>query len=48
VPNAPSREWKVVSIAELQQLAGIDIFPGLPPEIRDTPMALPAPPGRRS
>jgi endonuclease G, mitochondrial len=47
VPNAPGAERRGVSTAELQHLTGIDVFPGLPPEIRGTPMALPEPHVRR-
>jgi len=47
-PNAPGDAWKAVSIAALEQLTGIDVFPALPAEIKITAMALPNPdPPRR-
>ena len=43
VPNAPGREWRAVSLEELRQLAGLDVFPGAAVEDR---LRLPAPAGR--
>lgn len=41
--NADVRDWRAVSIADLQASAGIDVFPGLPPGVRATAMSLPDP-----
>ena len=41
--NAPGRAWKTVSLAELQVLIGIDVFPGLPEEVKRGRHDLPAP-----
>jgi endonuclease G len=47
-PNAPGHAWKAVSIAELEQLTGIDVFPTLSAAVKATSMALPDPvPPRR-
>ena len=42
-PNAAGNEWRQVSISELQQLTGIDVFPGLPQSAKESAMALPKP-----
>lgn len=42
-PNAPGMEWRVVSLAELRELTGIEAFPSLPPELRERAMRLPEP-----
>jgi endonuclease G len=49
VENGDSDQWRNVSVAELQQITGIDPFPGLAPSVKDHAMALPDPklPGRR-
>ena len=49
VENGDSDQWRSVSIAELQQITGIDPFPGLAPSVKDDAMALPEPklPGKR-
>ena len=49
VENADGDQWRTVSISELQQITGIDPFPGLAPSVKDHAMALPEPrlPGRR-
>jgi endonuclease G len=49
VENGDSDQWRSVSIAELQQITGIDPFPRLARSIKDHAMALPDPklPGRR-
>jgi endonuclease G len=49
VENGDSDQWRSVSIAELQQITGIDPFPGLAPSVKDHGMALPEPrlPGKR-
>jgi len=41
--NAPGSEWQVVSLTELKNLAGFDVFPTLEPAVKDHAMALPAP-----
>jgi endonuclease G, mitochondrial len=43
VPNEAGKEWKAVSIQDLQAAAGIDVFPGLPAEARTRVMTLPNP-----
>src|SRR3954468_3928282 len=43
VENADGDQWRNVSIAELQQITGIDPFPGLAPLVKDHAMALPEP-----
>ena len=42
-PNAPGSEYKVVSIAALQERAHIDPFPALPAAIKNATLNLPAP-----
>ncbi len=42
-PNAPGQAWKVVSIAELRRMSGIDPFPSLPEQVKATAMDLPEP-----
>ncbi|SEI14113.1 endonuclease G [Methylobacterium sp. 275MFSha3.1] len=41
--NDDSRDWRALSIDDLRQEAGIDVFPGLPPAARATAMGLPDP-----
>jgi endonuclease G len=43
VDNAPGRVWKAVSLLELQKLVGIDVFPALPPNVKENAMRLPQP-----
>jgi endonuclease G len=43
VPNAAGNQWEPVSIAQLQQLAGIDAFPTLPAAVKESAMPLPKP-----
>jgi endonuclease G len=49
VENADGDQWRTVSIAELQQITGVNPFPGLAPSVKDHAMTLPDPklPGRR-
>ena len=42
-PNGPGNAWQVVSLAELKNLAGIDVFPGLDAEEKEHAVALPGP-----
>jgi len=42
-PNAPGMAWRAVSLAELRDLAGIDVFPALPAALHDQRLALPEP-----
>jgi endonuclease G, mitochondrial len=42
-PNQGGGEYRIISLAELQQLSGIDPFPQLPPDIKQTILNLPAP-----
>jgi hypothetical protein len=41
--NDASGTWKVVSVAELVRLSGVDAFPALPPAAKEKAMALPQP-----
>lgn len=47
--NEDTDRWEVMSLAQLQELSGIDPFPGAPADVRATAMTLPAPrvPGKR-
>ena len=48
VPNAPGDDWTALSISELQDLSGIDVFPALPRPVKEVAMPLPDPdPPRR-
>jgi endonuclease G len=42
-PNDASQKWQPLSVAELQTMIGIDVFPALPKEIKDHAMELPQP-----
>ena len=44
-PNTDARDWRAVSIDELDRAAGIDVFPGLPAAARTAAMSLPDPHG---
>lgn len=41
--NKPGMEYKVISIAELERLAGINFFPRMPQKVKENAMKLPAP-----
>lgn len=41
--NAPGMEYKVASVREVEELAGINIFPALSDAVKDTAMRLPEP-----
>lgn len=43
VANEPGGRYAVISIAELDRLSGISVFPAMPHEAKQTPMALPQP-----
>lgn len=43
MPNAAGSEWQEVSLDELRQVAGVDVFPGLSPAAKAKAMALPNP-----
>jgi endonuclease G len=43
VENADGDQWRTVSITELQQITGIDLFPELAPSVKDHAMTLPDP-----
>lgn len=43
VPNRDDAEWRVVSLAELRGVAGLDVFPGLPDSVKRRAMDLPEP-----
>jgi endonuclease G len=49
VENGDGNQWRSVSISELQQITGIDPFPGIAPSVKAYAMALPDPklPSRR-
>lgn len=47
VANAPGDGYQVVSIMELEQMAGIKLFPTLPSQVKSRPMRLPAPVGKK-
>lgn len=47
VTNDKTREYSVLSIAELEKLVGIDPLPGLPAQAREQAMQLPKPQGQR-
>jgi endonuclease G len=48
VENTPAEDVRIVSLAELRRLTGIDAFPTLSQEVRESAMNLPLPrPGRR-
>lgn len=48
VRNAPGREWSQVSIKQIEDMAGIVVFPGLPTGAADATLTLPPPAfGRR-
>jgi endonuclease G len=42
-PNAPGMEYQTLSIADLQKRTGINAFPTLPDQVRETKMQLPVP-----
>ncbi|AJP56999.1 endonuclease [Pandoraea vervacti] len=43
VANEATGDYAVVSVAELEKLAGIDFFPGMPASVKQTAMSLPKP-----
>jgi endonuclease G len=47
VPNAPGNDYRVVSLAELQQLSGVDAFPSLNASVKQAAGTLPVPQVRR-
>ena len=42
-PNAEGHEWQTISITQLTQMTGIDVFPALPQSVKASAMQLPAP-----
>lgn len=48
VNNAPGRDWQIISIVELQNLTGLDIFPKLERQIKEHALPLPSPRKRRN
>lgn len=42
-PNAPGMSWRTVSLVELRDLAGLNAFPALRPEVQRRAMQLPEP-----
>ncbi len=47
-PNQAGNEYRVISLAELQQMSGIDPFPQLPEPVKRAAMSLPVPQPRQS
>lgn len=47
VNNAPGDAYEIVSLAELERLTGIDLFPTLPFRTKTQAMQLPAPTGKK-
>lgn len=43
VQNRPNTDYRIISLDELQQLAGIDVFPALPQDIKQAAGELPPP-----
>jgi endonuclease G len=43
VNNQPGMDWNAVSLAELRDLVGIDVFPALPEDVKEHTMSLPQP-----
>ncbi|MBF0185609.1 MAG: DNA/RNA non-specific endonuclease [Magnetococcales bacterium] len=41
--NAPGDDWRTISLSELREMTGLDVFPSLPQAIKDRAMALPDP-----
>lgn len=46
-PNAEGNKWEAVSLSQLQQLTGIDVFPALSGEAKEDPLPLPKPHSER-
>ncbi len=46
-PNQAGNEYRIISLAELQQMSGIDPFPQVSDTVKQTAMSLPAPQLRR-
>lgn len=43
VPNRPGADWRGISLAELRDLSGLDVFPGLPDTAKTRATDLPEP-----
>ena len=43
VDNQAGMYWKTISVEDLKQMTGIDVFPGLPESMKRTAIALPTP-----
>ena len=43
VDNAPGQDYRVISVAQAEQLAGINFFPTMQAAVKNTAMALPGP-----
>jgi endonuclease G len=41
--NAPGKAWQTVSVAQLRDMSGIDVFPALPETLKHTAIQLPEP-----
>lgn len=41
--NAPGEEWRSISVNQLRELIGLDVFPALPAGVKDRTMELPSP-----
>ena len=41
--NAPGDDWRTISLSELREMTGLDVFPSLPQAVKDHAMPLPDP-----
>jgi len=41
--NAPGKAWAAISIAQARAITGIDPFPAVAEEVKQTPVQLPVP-----
>lgn len=41
--NAPGMKWQTISVAQLRDLSGIDVFPALPESVKESAIKLPEP-----
>jgi endonuclease G len=46
ITNDDTRDYAVLSVSKLEKMVGLSLLPGLPPQVRDTAMALPKPVSR--
>lgn len=43
VENVPTLDYKIISVKELEELAGINFFPTLSEDVKNSPLSLPSP-----